>query len=382
MNILFLIDRYPGFGGIEKVTHVLSEKFCTQLDYRVIVFSVSNQDNDSQLVQHPNWHYYTSKLKGEELHWYFLSIVDKHKIETIIYQDAYTEDEYLLEGIDRKKIRVIVCEHSVPNALEIGQEIATKEYPILSKVGLYRRLVYPYRFTKTSMRAKRHHRVMMELADDYVLLSPSFKKILLKSYNLCNEKVCAISNPIEAAQPYNCGSKENIVLFVGRLTKEKGTNKLMHIWSKIEQTVPDWKLVIVGDGSERSNIEGYITKHHLKNVILEGYQTDVAQYYKRAKILFMTSVFEGFGLVLAEAMSYGVIPFAFNSYASLTDIIDHERNGIIIPPFKEKLYAEEFVELISNGNRMQSLQNEAIKKAGVFSTDNIVQQWKKLLENK
>ena len=152
--------------------------------------------------------------------------------------------------------------------------------------------------------------------------------------------------------------------------------------SKIEQTVPDWKLVIVGDGSERSNIGGYITKHHLKNVILEGYQTDVAQYYKRAKILFMTSVFEGFGLVLAEAMSYGVIPFAFNSYASLTDIIDHERNGIIIPPFEEKLYAEEFVDLISNGNRMQSLQNEAIKKAGVFSTDNIVQQWKKLLENK
>ena len=96
----------------------------------------------------------------------------------------------------------------------------------------------------------------------------------------------------------------------------------------------------------------------------------------------MTSVLEGFGLVLAEAMSYGVIPFAFNSYASLTDIIDHERNGIIIPPFKEKLYAEEFVELISNGNRMQSLQNEAIKKAEIFSADNIVQQWKKLLENK
>lgn len=80
-------------------------------------------------------------------------------------------------------------------------------------------------------------------------------------------------------------------------------------------------------------MELYIRKHNLSNIRIDAPTSDVAKYYEESEILVMTSIFEGFGLVLTEAMSRGCIPIAFDSFKSVHDIVDSGRNGMLIKPF-------------------------------------------------
>ena len=78
-------------------------------------------------------------------------------------------------------------------------------------------------------------------------------------------------------------------------------------------------------------------KMGLKRITFEDFQIPI-EYYKRASILCMISAFEGFPMVLPEAMNYKVIPIIFNSYSSAQDIIENEIDGFLIPPFDINKY--------------------------------------------
>lgn len=70
----------------------------------------------------------------------------------------------------------------------------------------------------------------------------------------------------------------------------------------------------------------------------------------------MTSTFEGFGLVLVEAMQHGCVPIAFDSYPAVRDIISHGENGILIPPFQEEDYSNAIMALTNNPDEMKPVQ--------------------------
>lgn len=381
MNILFVLQRYPGFGGIENVTATLSEAFCSKLGHNVVIFSTSRQKNDSQMIKNKCWKYITSDLKGSLLISFFQRIVKENNIDLIIYQDSYVPEEYLIENLDRSNLKIIVCEHNTPNCLEIGLKNSVKETPFFSFKGLVRRILYPSRLCDTYTKSKKRHQKMVDLSDSYILLSETFKQTLLDYYGIKSKKIIAITNPISSEKQYKFKSqaKEKIVLFVGRLTKQKGVNYLIDIWKIIEKNHHDWKLMIIGDGEERNFIEKKISKYNLKNIHIEGYQSDVYSYYRKASILFMTSIFEGFGLVLAEAMSYGVVPIAFNSYESISDIIDHNFNGFLVTPFDLQEYTKKFEMAISDDN-FDKMSYNAISKSNNFDILNVLKYWEHILK--
>ena len=98
----------------------------------------------------------------------------------------------------------------------------------------------------------------------------------------------------------------------------------------------------------------------LKKVHFYGNKNPI-EYYKRAKILCMTSAYEGFPLVLAEAQTFGTIPIAFNSFASITDIIKDGDNGLLIEPFNISKYASILSELMENEEKIYSISRECQK---------------------
>lgn len=148
----------------------------------------------------------------------------------------------------------------------------------------------------------------------------------------------SISNPVTIDGIFS-GKKEKMVLFVGRISQEKGVDKILEVWSGIchEEKYKEWQLVIIGDGEKREQLEKYAIDMKLINYSFEGFQKPDG-YYDKAKIFCMASSFEGFGLVLVEAMSYGVVPMAFNSFPNCSDIIDDNKNGILITPFSINEY--------------------------------------------
>lgn len=206
-----------------------------------------------------------------------------------------------------------------------------------------------------------------------------FKKIYSKAPSC---KLTAIPNIIPdltpSAQPCR---KERRCLFVGRLDNAaKGVDRLLRIWKILEKDLPEWHLNIVGNGQDADMLKEMAHKLNLKNISFEGFQ-DPVPYYERSSFLCLTSTFEGFGLVLAEAMQHGCVPLAFDSYPAVRDIILPGKTGELIQPFNEQEYAHKLASLASNPNNLAILAENARRHIQEFSPGKISIQWNDLIQH-
>ena len=151
----------------------------------------------------------------------------------------------------------------------------------------------------------------------------------------------------------------------------------MKIWKQIESihSLGDWRLTIVGHGEEyEMYYKNFVKRNYLKRVQFAGAQSP-EPYYRRASILPLTSSFEGWGLTLTEAQQFGVVPIAFYSYASLTDIITNGENGFIIPNNDLNAFTKRIVSLMENDDLRKIMAYNAIKTSHRFSKEKICEDW-------
>ena len=210
--------------------------------------------------------------------------------------------------------------------------------------------------------------------DAVALLSDSYKSELIELAD-CNTKTIieAIPNPLPYKIEKNL-KKERTILYVGRLdVGSKRVDRLIKIWRKISPSFPEWKLKIIGDGPDRFKIEKLASG--CRNIQILGFQ-DPEPYYREALILCMTSNFEGFPMVLLEAMSKGCVPIAFNSFAALHDIIDDER--LKVTPFSEKEYIAKLSALMNNPVLLSQLQARCYSNVEKFNIHRICDHWESL----
>ena len=176
-------------------------------------------------------------------------------------------------------------------------------------------------------------------------------------------------------------TKEKVILYVGRLSLEKGPLRLIKIWEQIYSTYSDWQLVIVGDGLEKEKLIDYVRDRQLRNVYFEGAQSDVTKYYAKSSFVCLTSDYEGWGMTLTEGMQHGCIPFTFNNYGAAYEIIDDGVNGCLIQAYNLREYANRLSELINDKNKRSKMSKAAIEKVKKFSVENVVDRWDKLFKS-
>lgn len=194
-------------------------------------------------------------------------------------------------------------------------------------------------------------------------------------------KLAVITNPIEGYwEKYDVKNKKKQLLYVGRLEYGlKRVDRLIKIWSKIENKYPEWNFVVVGDGDYRYLLERTARKFNLQRISFVGVQNPEL-YFIESSILALSSSSEGFGMVLVEAQKYGCVPIAYDSFGTLKDIIIDGENGYCIRPFNENDYIQRLTYLMDNeALRLQMAQKglDTIKK---FDVRIISKQWISLFE--
>lgn len=388
MNLLFYLERYPAYGGIESVTTVIANYMICQVD-SISIYSILQQNVEelSQLLDKKIELYYAkhkviqkSDINIEQLK----NIINKKNIDTIVYQDSYAAiEDNVLEAIKGLGVRLIVVEHNTPDyALKLFAN-KKRQYMFKQKIWFYLHYIELYNRVK-ELSAQRHLKLLNN-SDYYVLLSSKYCDIFNNLVKIdTKEKVLCINNPLTKAIPdyIDWNQKEKICLFCARFSAQKGLNHLMSIWKNVEKYVSDWRLVLVGDGEEREYVEKYIETYKLRNVILEGYRSDTEIYYRKASIICMTSIFEGWGLVLTEAMCYGCVPIVFDSYAAASDIINDGENGFLIPPFRRKRYEKKLISMMTNLDIRKKMATKAYLSCKKYAIDYIGEEWVKILANK
>lgn len=202
----------------------------------------------------------------------------------------------------------------------------------------------------------------------------------LKEWNLKNLQV--VNNPLsfyDNVPKSNLDSK--IVLAVGRHDYQKGYDRLLKIWQKLYKNHPDWQLHIYGKKNEALGLETMADNFGLGNSIaFFDPVKDISSVYKNAAIYVMSSRFEGFGMVLTEAMIHGVPAITFDCPYGPSDIVDHNQNGALIPNGDINTFAEHLERLMKDDALRETLGTNAIGKALEFHPNKIIQQWDSLFK--
>ena len=123
----------------------------------------------------------------------------------------------------------------------------------------------------------------------------------------------------------------------------------------------------------------YVKRYNLDRVVFAG-QCDPKSYYEQASILCLTSSYEGFPMVLLEAMQNKVVPIAFNSFNSITDIIIDGVTGVLVEPFDLDGYASKLEMLMIKQLERQKMAEHAFEHMANFSKDNVSKLWESTFE--
>lgn len=180
----------------------------------------------------------------------------------------------------------------------------------------------------------------------------------------------------------NLDSKEKIALAVGRLEPVKGFDRLIEAFADIHSKMPDWKLRIVGEGSEREKLEKMISENGLADcVTLTGMQDSngVEDEMRRASLYLMSSYSEGFGFVLIEAFSAMLPAVAFDVRVGPGTIIRDGTDGLLVKDRDTKAFAERASELMRNDNMRREMAANALERSKLFSKDNVSRLWDAVL---
>lgn len=190
----------------------------------------------------------------------------------------------------------------------------------------------------------------------------------------------------------NIDKKENDFINIGivsRLSYEKGIDKLINALPDIIKEYNNIKLIIVGQGSERSNLESLASNLNISSYIsFEGLQAkeNLEKYYNSFDIVVVPSRFEGFGLTAIEAMSYEVAVVASKA-DGLKEVIEDRINGILVSNEDPKEYAKEILALINSKEKRNTIGKNARKRViENFSFENFenktISLYKSILEGK
>jgi GalNAc-alpha-(1->4)-GalNAc-alpha-(1->3)-diNAcBac-PP-undecaprenol alpha-1,4-N-acetyl-D-galactosaminyltransferase len=154
--------------------------------------------------------------------------------------------------------------------------------------------------------------------------------------------------------------RKNQIITLGRCSYEKAQHFLLEAFSKIN--APDWKLVIVGDGSLLNDLKKQANELNItEKVEFCGFQKEVDYYLSQAKIFGFTSIIEGYPNALIEGMANKLAPVSFNCVAGPSDILKEGENGFLVPVGNVPLFAEKLQLLIDNPTVLNEIGSNASK---------------------
>ena len=180
------------------------------------------------------------------------------------------------------------------------------------------------------------------------------------------------------SQYSNCTSKR--VIAVGRLAWEKGFGRLIEVWSLVCSRYPDWHLDIYGEGRMFDTLKTLIKLYHAKNLTFHSYTPNISQEYAKSSICAVTSYFEGFSLVLLEAMKHGVPCVAFDCPFGPGSIINDGYDGFLVDNNETRLFAERLCRLMEDETLRKQFSERAIAKANTYDVDTIMKRLKEIYE--
>lgn len=356
-KICFLIGNLNNSGGTERVTTLIANALA-QKNFQVSILSLTNgkQPFFELMTSIKIYSLYPEKISFKKNFlgavWRIRQFITEHQIDTLVVVDSIS-CIFTVPALFGLEVKHICWEHFIFN-VNLGVK---------------------YRDIGRRWAAK--------YCDYVVTLTQRDKELWEKGLKKINAKIIAISNPIPYEDIENIPSLEyKTILTVGRLTHVKGFDLLITAWAKVAQQVPDWKIIIVGSGEDELMLKQMAKDLHVEDsIVFAGQQKNMDTFYRQASFFCMSSRFEGFGMVLLEAQSYGLPIVAFDCDIGPAEIIDHNINGLLVEPENINGLTNSLLELINLSNiQYEKMSSNAVENSVRYSVNPIVKQWLSIIK--
>ena len=384
MNIAFIHTIFPG-GGAERISRDIAMSINAGFPSKYNFFIFAHIIIEEALTEEYNTPFKSidtcpigkSETRAIE------SLVKKHSIDAIVLISRRIHD---IKGFRKRcGCKVVFANHGEPFHLRYELALNRRNNRFKDLMWkLYRRKLYED-WGYALYKAKRSCIKDYENCDKYVVLCSEYKDIICKELGLAPGKdhISVINNPEREVSDV-CYDKQDIILFSGRLEQfSKRVDRLLRIWGKVMDDLPEWRLLIAGEGADRELLRRMAREMGLKRIEFIGYQKDMTQLYRKASILCLTSQTEGWGLCLTEAQANGVIPIAFGCTGGIREILSPDGvNGFIIKPFDEDNYAAVLKDIAKMDEKERmALRHNAVNHVKKFSLSETAKKWDSLFSS-
>lgn len=214
--------------------------------------------------------------------------------------------------------------------------------------------------------------------DSFVVLTDEDKNYWGRMPNITVIPNAALPMPLQS----DCSARR--VIAVGRLDFQKGFDRLIDAWElvKADPASEGWRLDIFGQGEWRDMLQARIAEKGLADSTAVNAPTgDIAAEYAGSSILAMTSNYEGFPMVMIEAMSAGLPVVTFDYKCGPRDIITDCTDGVIVPNGDIRGFADALLRLMADGALRRRMGRAATAVTHRYSEESVMRQWTALFES-
>ena len=332
MKLLFVITSLEN-GGAERVCASLANYFSTEHEVEILYFS-------GEIFYEINSKVKLNKFTRN-------SRIPRLAAKLLAIRKRAKDADCVISFMDSTNILSIIA------TAFLGRKLIISEHSAHDFVGLkwrvLRRIFYPFASALT------------------VLSRSDFNY-----YSFVKNKAI-IYNP-SIFKPSFGGQKEKLIIFVGRLEYVKGCDIFLRALALLG--LDDFKLLVLGDGSQKKSLQSLSEKLGLKNLEFLGSVSDIQNYYKKAKIIVSSSRFEGLGNALIESAFFDCIRVATPTAGAL-ELLEDGKNGFISSDFSEQALAKAILKAI---NADESVLENTRAESEKFRLENIAKEWWELIK--
>ena len=374
MNICFVANCF-GLGGLEKVNAFVGNELNKAPATNIFFYSILNQKP-----------FY--ELEGAVEYFPGYSLVSKvfrrfMKVEMLLKKGSYTPSIYdkellhhLIQFTKRNEIKVVVLNNLLAGYLPYLKRKLPQVKFIAWMHGNPYQLLSPNLTSGVKNQTLDSFKKGLHLADQIVCLVEEDKKGFAK----LNPLVRALNNPLTLSVSGRCDLNATNLAFLGRMDwQEKGLDYLVEIVQKLPAP---WTLSVGGAGADEEKFLNALKEKGIRHKVNYVGQLDdqgIKDFFEQASMYLMTSRYEGFGLVLTEAMSFGLPILAFEQTGA-NAILESGKHGILIKNGDVDAMMIEINKLISDKQLRRYYQEKSLKRVQDFKIETIASQWMCLFE--
>lgn len=353
-------------GGAERIVALLSN-YWVEKNMQIDIVTFDNENSKSFYELNPAIIHHHLGIIGK-----YRNIISRFTgglvtIITLRNMIKFIKPDVIISFMDQTNVLTILASAFLSVPVIVTEHIDIRQYSPGKFWEILRMVLYPFAS------------IMVAVSNGVL---ESFPKYLRRNATV-------IPNPLfieKKIEIEKTNKLEKTIIGMGRLTYQKGFDLLIKAFEMIKNEKPCWNLIIYGEGPMKKELEKLISDLKLENrVKLAGITNNPADKFRQADLFVLSSRFEGFGMVIIEAMACGLPVISFDCPSGPSEIIKNGIDGILVPPENINALSNSMNDLMTNEDKRMFLVDNGLKTARNYTVDKISQKWadlfKKLVKN-